>query len=625
VGKGRAKEKAKEWVTARTRSAMPATGKNGLARSADARGERLPRSRNGREAGSTPVCLFVIGGAGVAPDDASALRDCPLINRTNGESRVAHLKRVATLLDAAIADGGTHLVVPPEHTAWLRDHPLVATLLDRHHTPLETGAKTGTVFALTPPAPVSLDLAVEGWQTAPGPGISLVAGGRLVAPALTLRPAAPARGILRGRLTLAGRDIRTLRLVFVLTRPDRRRGQRREVVLSLIRPGAVFHTLPFFAAVRRPDGSLALDFDLDLRRARDLDRIEVEVVEEDNWRLHPNFPGGASFALPAAVPAGARLALRDLTLTPAPSLRRAPRHGSVDAPRPAPYRKPRGRPRDAVIFSSWVPREGLALGDAFIETLVRWHADSKIFVGVNHGSSPRWTARLRQSGLDVTIRHASPTMTMPFDPTGFVAALDAFRRSDEVFDLVWFGHNKGGDHLDDPNYATARWTIERMFWSRRAEIARYFDDPVIGLYAPHYLMMLQEHLTQTEALLRMYQAVCSPLYLMSVATHFVMRDESVRDFCARVDPRFFRYGPEPFGGDRYFFEMAMPNVPIMQGYEPYIEPGLGGTKGPPKIDGVASILSDWKQNQAVVAIELEKWRQQPTHFRTRHREHLTVD
>jgi hypothetical protein len=95
---------------------------------------------------------------------------------------------------------------------------------------------------------------------------------------------------------------------------------------------------------------------------------------------------------------------------------------------------------------------------------------------------------------------------------------------------------------------------------------------------------------------------------MALSTHFVLRDESVRDFCARVDKRFFRYGPEPFGADRFFFEMGMTNVPLMQGYEPYIEPGLGGTTSQPKMNGVASIHNDWRQNHAVVAIELEKWR-----------------
>jgi hypothetical protein len=138
-------------------------------------------------------------------------------------------------------------------------------------------------------------------------------------------------------------------------------------------------------------------------------------------------------------------------------------------------------------------------------------------------------------------------------------------------------------------------------------------------------MMKQSHLRQTDALLRMYQATCLPLGVMALSTHFVMRNESVRDFCARVDKRFFRDGPEPFGADRFFFEMGMTNVPAMQGYEPYIEPGLGGTTGQPKMDGLASIQNDWRQNHAVVAIELEKWRRDPTGFRTQHHDHGYLD
>jgi hypothetical protein len=430
------------------------------------------------------------------------------------------------------------------------------------------------------------------------------------------------RGQLRGRLTILAEGVNTLRLRFNIKPRGRRGPRRREIVLSLARPGLLFHDLPYFEATFAEDSSVRLEFDLELDAGSTLERIRLDLVEEDNWRLHPGFPGGKSLALPATAPAGARLSLREISLQPVTTVRQGSSFGTARGLQSAECRKPVGRRRDAVIFSSWVPEEGLNLGDYFIQTLRRWHADSKIFVGVNHGSSPQWVERLEASGLDLTIRPASTTVTMPSDPTGFVAALDAYRWDEETFELVWFGHNKGGDHLDDLRYYTGRWMIERMFWSRRAEIERYFKDPVIGLYAPHYLMMKQSHLRQTDALQRMYRSVCAPLGAMAVSTHFVMRDESVRDFCARVDNRFFRYGPERFGGDRFFVEMAMPNVSIMQGYEPYIEPGLGGTTGQPKMDGVVSIYNDWRQNNAVVAIELEKWRQDPTRFRTRQSRHI---
>ena len=579
----------------------------------------------GEETPDSATVLYVSGGTGSGANGKHARQALPVMKRTRGEGEDAYVARVARLIDEAVTAGATHLIVPPAAANLLDNNPLLTEHFVNHHELASASADEGIVFALRPRQQTDIEVEVEGWTLVPGEVITLKAERRLVEPRVTLRPRKPSCGLLRGEIHLAAHRLPTLRLRLVLTHPDREQPRQREIVLSLARVGYVFHELPFFEATFQEDGSVRLEFDVKLVRGRSLDRIELELVEEDNWRVHPGFPGGESLALPVTARAGAWLELREVKLETTPLIRKGPPQGVVHGMRPTPYCKQAHRPRDAVIFSSWVPSEGLALGDYFIETLARWHGDSKIFVGVNHGSSPKWVDRLHRSGLDVTVAAAGPDLTLPFDPSGFVAALDAYRSNRERFDLVWFGHNKGGDHLSNPVYSAARWMIERMFWSRRSTIERYFANPIIGLYTPHYLMMLQQHLTQTDALARMYQAPCAPLYAMAVSTHFVMRDESVREFCAGVDARFFRLGAEPYGGDRYFFEMAMPNVPIMQGFEPYIEAGLGGTRGQPKPEDAHSILSDWRQNHAMVAIELEKWRQHPTHFRTRHSEHLSVD
>jgi hypothetical protein len=571
------------------------------------------------------VLLYVVGGSIAGSMRSPALRDFPLLTPRPQESDATFTRRVARRIDRAIAAGATHLLVPRACADWLGDHPAMVDFFATHHDLVEARSDVGVLYALRPGRPGSFRAEIAGWQVVRGEGIALSAPHRLVAPMLTFVADEPLRGWRRGRLTLTAERLRTLRVRFVLSRPDRRREHHMDLYLSLDRPGFLIHQLPFVEARFSDNGEVDLDCDLKLDRGRSLERIELALVDEDNWRLHPMYPGGNSFALPAVAPAGARLVVRELTVEPASRIRKGPPFGTVSGPRLAPYRKPVGRRRDAVIFSSWVPEEGLALGDYFIQTLRRWHADSKIFVGINHGSSPRWRERLERSGLDVTIREAPVSQAMPCDPTGFVAALDAYRRHEEPFDLVWFGHTKGLGHIDEFWYATGRWMIERLFWSRRETIEGYFERPNIGLYSPHYLMMLQEQLAQTDALRRLYHAPCAPLGMMAVSTHFVMRDESLREFCHTVNPRFFRDGPEPFGGNRFFFEMAMPNLPIMQGFEPYIEPGLGGTGGPPPIDGVASILSDWRQNNAVTANELAKWRQDPVRFRTTHREHVRVD
>jgi hypothetical protein len=425
-------------------------------------------------------------------------------------------------------------------------------------------------------------------------------------------------------LSVRASDLQTLRVRAVLTRADGTHESYRDLYLALSRPGAIFHQFLYARVTFEADGWINIECDMQALKAKALSRVELQPIEDDNWRVHPMFPGGASFALPDIAREGAELAIKSFTVTRIANIRRSHPHGAVSGVLETPYRKSTPGRRDAVIFSSWVPTSGLMLGDYFIDVLKRWHADSRIFVGVNHGSDPEWISRLAASGLDVCIAPAAPTLTMPYDPTGFVAALNAYRHDPEPFHLVWFGHNKGGAHLEEVWYGTGRWMLERIFWSRRAEIEQYFEDPVIGAYAPHYLMVLQDHLRQTYALLRMYRSLCRPLGAMAVSAHFVLREEIVRDFCERVSRRFFTHGPEAFGGDRFFVEMALLDIALMQGYEPYLEPGLGGLSRWPKRNGTESVLNDWRNNQAVVAIELDKWRMAPTSFRTAHCEHNRV-
>ena len=221
------------------------------------------------------------------------------------------------LLDEAMASGGTHLLVPREEADWLAANPLVADYLTAHHDLADANAKTGLVFTLRPPEPVAFTVEISGWETVAGEGIALQASRTLTAPRVTLRPTAPVRGSLTGTIGFFARGLNTVRLRFVQTTTSRwLPGERPEVVLSLARPGYLIHNLPFVEATFKPDGSVRLAFDLQYDADHVLDRIRLDLVEEDNWRVHPDFPGGKSFKLPAEAPAGARLELRELALGP---------------------------------------------------------------------------------------------------------------------------------------------------------------------------------------------------------------------------------------------------------------------------------------------------------------------
>jgi hypothetical protein len=98
---------------------------------------------------SPDVVLYVVGGS---PNRDPAARDFPLVNRRKSESKADHLERVTQLVNAAMAAGGTHLLVPREQADWLGDHPLVAEYFAEHHEMVEASAETGIVFALYPVA-----------------------------------------------------------------------------------------------------------------------------------------------------------------------------------------------------------------------------------------------------------------------------------------------------------------------------------------------------------------------------------------------------------------------------------------------------------------------------------------
>lgn len=578
-------------------------------------------------------------GVGPAPEDLAAgvvWHEIPL----PPEDAVPNPAALLRWLRRAAQDGVEAFVVPPAQADWLADHPAVVAALVAAFPLAAADARAGFAFSLAsanvpaepetgssatefrrgegdpderprgdesggPPIPSAI---VEGWSLDPERRFSFVAETDLDAPRVVFSFAEPPRGVVRGEITLVARGIETLRL-----RCRLEGGGGGDGFVDMRDPSLVHHTLDYFGVLADPaTGAYQLDFDLKTPRDAGLATVALDLAEPRNWRVHPDFPGGRSLRLRPTAPRGAELGLVDLSFARADEPRRNP--GWQGAANWSPPRRPAktGR-RDAVIFSSWAPESALPLAEYFLEVLGRYHADSKIFVGINHGSSPRWRQMLVSSGLDVEACDAPPAVTLSSDVSATVAALNGYRRCREAFDLVWFGHTKGASRLQVDDYGRSRWVLQRWFWGQRDEVEGVFADPTVGVWAPHWLMFQPEHRAQTDALRRMYDAPCAPLCAMAVSTHYVVRAECLRAFVDGVHPTFFTHGPEPFGGDRYFGEFALPNVPIVQGYEPAIGEGLGGTSvySP---SGTSAILSDWRQNNAMARFQLERWRQDPTTY-----------
>ncbi len=135
------------------------------------------------------------------------------------------------------------------------------------------------------------------------------------------------------------------------------------------------------------------------------------------------------------------------------------------------------------MFAWFVPERVPELGDYYFELPRYHHPDPKLFIGMNHGSDPVREERFLTSGLDAEVRWARPEIGDSWDTTGFPTALEGFHESDNTFDLVWFGHTKGGSSGLHADYHQHRLDLQRNFWARRHEVERIFIEPAIGLFA----------------------------------------------------------------------------------------------------------------------------------------------
>ena len=383
----------------------------------------------------------------------------------------------------------------------------------------------------------------------------------------------------------------------------------RDVFVDVANPGALLHELDRVAMAASDDGSIRLELGGALASGESLHTIALDPC--DDW-----------FNEVGATP-GMALRLESVEVLPVEEAAAQPRvpfvATHVDG-MPLPDKRRRGS-RDAVVFAWWIPdtAEARKVGEYYLGLLRYHHPDSRIFLGVNHGSHPEPVEAVRNSGLDVEICPVPPHIEVNSDAAGFMAALEKLHRSSEAFDLVWFGHTKGASRADDIIYRHVRFVLERRFWARRNEIERIFADPRIGLFAPQYNLLptypwpglWRGWLDELEALRRIYRDRYPPLGLNALDTFFVLRGEIVRAFCDAVSPWFFRTDPAEYGASRWFFEMAFPSIATMQGYEPYIDLNVPGANDPR--DDIM-LDRDMRQGHRLAQEELDRWREDPFAF-----------
>lgn len=97
-----------------------------------------------------PALGFVFGPQDTDESAAPVMRQIPLLTRNESETPLAHVARVARLIEEAQQFGGTHFLIPTAAADWLADYPEVTEYLTANHEPVSASMETGFLFALTP-------------------------------------------------------------------------------------------------------------------------------------------------------------------------------------------------------------------------------------------------------------------------------------------------------------------------------------------------------------------------------------------------------------------------------------------------------------------------------------------
>jgi glycosyltransferase involved in cell wall biosynthesis len=129
-----------------TLAATEEPGKNGSA----------PAAPEG-DATARPALGFVFGSGDIGEGGAPVMRQVPLLAREEGEAPLAHVARVARLIEEANESGGTHFLIPTAAADWLDDYPQMTEYLATHHQPVAASMETGFLFALTPRVRIAVD------------------------------------------------------------------------------------------------------------------------------------------------------------------------------------------------------------------------------------------------------------------------------------------------------------------------------------------------------------------------------------------------------------------------------------------------------------------------------------
>jgi hypothetical protein len=214
--------------------------------------------------------------------------------------------------------------------------------------------------------------------------------------------------------------------------------------------------------------------------------------------------------------------------------------------------------KSCVLFSSWVPAVNLDIGKYYIDTIFNNLKDFDLFVGVNPKSCDEWVSYLEQSHISFHVS-TSPTV-IDSDVTGFMAALELYKKSKNTYLDVWFTHSKGTSYPSLKFSEGYRKYLEYNFWCKQNEVREHISQNGVGLLSTD---IIEHNNPSIDNILNgMYDFKINNIGFY-VPNTFYVTDTSFNDFIQAE--KFNIEEIDKQEDKRYFFEAYFCAVPMKMG------------------------------------------------------------
>lgn len=235
---------------------------------------------------------------------------------------------------------------------------------------------------------------------------------------------------------------------------------------------------------------------------------------------------------------------------------------------------------DAILFSAYLPKqeilpdheksERLHIGKEFMGCFKQHFSDADIYIGINPNTDEGFENMLKSYTNDfnnLEYTHVPAELYTRSDASGYQSALKLLKESNKEYDLIWFGHTKGGHYNDGYRAECRRYMLEHFFGARKEitnllnkhEEAGVFGNVITVDLSPENPNHVLDHYYKK------FKYSCTELCYLY--TFYVIKGFIVKEFVDNCEDDFWIDNLR----DRFWFEQNFPHIATKMGYEQLYE------------------------------------------------------